>query len=222
MSKPLFISGFVMSSALLLAQGKAETPSGLVPVQMIVTVEARHGKDVPSLHPEDVMAYQRNERLRVTDVVPSQGEHAGLELFLLVDDSSDTSVGSQFGDLRQFIETQPATTAVGIAYMNHGTVDIVQNLTTDHSHAAQTLRVPMWTGGRSPYLSLSELIKRWPNSSARHEVVLVTSGADSLSGTEPSNPYLDKAIADAQRHGIVVYMRFTCPAPAMRATACGA
>ena len=205
MSKLLFISGFLMSSALLLAQGKAETPSGLVPVQMIVTVEARHGKDVPSLHPEDVMAYQRNERLRVTDVVPSQGEHAGLELFLLVDDSSDTSIGSQFGDLRQFIETQPATTAVGIAYMNHGTVDIVQNLTTDHSHAAQTLRVEMWAGGPSPYLSLSELIKRWPNSSARHEVVLVTSGADSLSGTEPSNPYLDKAIADAQRHGIVVY-----------------
>ena len=60
MSKLFFISGFVMSSALLLAQGKAETPSGLVPVKMIVTVEARHGKDVPSLHPEDVMAYQRN------------------------------------------------------------------------------------------------------------------------------------------------------------------
>ncbi|MBZ5677059.1 MAG: hypothetical protein LAP61_22675 [Acidobacteriia bacterium] len=172
---------------------------------MIITVEARHGKDVPSLHPEDVLAYERDQRLRVTDVVPLQGEHAGLELFLLLDDASNTSLGSQFGDLRQFIESLPATTSVGVAYMHHGTVDIAQNMTADRSRAAEALRLPLFSGGPSPYLSLSDLIKRWPGNSARREVVLVTSGADSLGGTVPMNPYLDTAIKDAQRNGIVVY-----------------
>jgi hypothetical protein len=172
---------------------------------MIVTVEARHGKDVPSLNQQDVMAYERNERLRVTDLVPLQGERAGLELFFLLDDASSTNLGSQLGDLRRFIETQPATTAIGIGYMRNGTVDIVQNLTTDHSHATRALRLPLSSAGASPYLSLSDLTKRWPGNSARREVVLVTSGVDSLGGMGPSNPYLDSAIEAAQRDGIVVY-----------------
>jgi hypothetical protein len=204
MGKLLFISSLAMGG-LLLAQRKAEAPPGLVAVQTIVTVEARHGKDVPPLHADDVMAYERDQRLRVTDVVPLQGEQAGLELFLLLDDASNTSLGSQFGDLRQFIEKQPATTAIGIGYMHHGTVDIVQHFTADQSQAAQALRLPLFSGGPSPYLSLSDLIKQWPGNSARREVVLVTSGADSLGLTEPANPYLDKAIADAQRNGIIVY-----------------
>jgi len=57
----------------------------------------------------------------------------------------------------------------------------------------------------SPYLSLSDLIKRWPESSARHEVVMVTSGVDPLGGFGPMNPYLDAAIEHAQRAGILVY-----------------
>jgi hypothetical protein len=128
MRKLLFTVGLVAGGIFLLGQNKAQTSPGLVPVQMIVTVEARHGKDVPSLYPQDVKAYERNERLRVTNLVALQGEHAGLELFLLVDDSSSTSLGSQLGDLRHFIETQPATTAIGIGYMRNGTVDIVPEL----------------------------------------------------------------------------------------------
>ena len=205
MGKLLFVAGLGMGGMLLLAQNRPQTSGGLMSVQMIITVEARHGKDVPSLNQQDVMAHERNERLQVTDVVPLLGEHAGLELFLLLDDASSTSLGSQFGDLRQFIETLPATTSVGVAYMHHGTVDIAQNVTADHSRAAEALRLPLFSGGPSPYLSFSDLIKRWQGNSARRGVVLVTSGVDSLGGLGPMNPYLDSAIADAQRQGIVVY-----------------
>ena len=205
MRKLLFTVSLVIGGMFLLAQNRTQTSPELVPVQMIVTIEARHGKDIPSLNREDVMAYERQERLQVAGLIPFQGENAGLELFFLLDDASSTSLGSQLGDLRQFIETQPATTAVGIGYMQHGTVDIVQNFTTDHSHAAQTLRLPLWSAGASPYLSLSDLVKRWPGNSTRREVVLVTSGVDVLGGVGPSNPYLDSAIEDAQRNGVVVY-----------------
>ena len=61
----------------------------------------------------------------------------------------------------------------------------------------------------SPYLSLTDLIKRWPRSSARHEVVMVTSGVDPLGGFGTINPYLDSAIEDAQRNGVAVYAIYT-------------
>lgn len=205
MGKLILVSSLVLGSIFLLARSKAETSSELVPVQAIVTVEARHGSNIPALNQEDIMAYQRKERVQITKAVPLQGENAGLQLFFLLDDASNTSVGSQFGDVRHFIETQPATTAVGIGYMQHGMVNIVQNPTTDHDRAAQALRIPVWQGGASPYLALSDLIKRWPDSAARREVVLVTSGVDVLGGTGPENPYLDAAIDNAQRNGIVVY-----------------
>jgi hypothetical protein len=205
MSKSIFVAaGLAAAATVLLSQ---ETSAPNVPVQVIVTVEARHGKDVPSLNLGDVMAYQRHQRLQVTDVVPLRGDHAGLELFVLLDEASGSSLGTQLGDLRQFIQAQPATTAIAIGYMRNGTVDIVQNFITDHSHAAQTLRLPLSSFGAmaSPYLSLTDVIKRWPGNSTRREVLMVTSGVDPLGGTGPMNPYLDTAIEQAQRNGIIVY-----------------
>jgi len=197
-----------MGSAPLLAQEAVTAPA--VPVQMTVTVEAHHGKEVPVLNRQDVMVFQRKERLRVSDLLPSQGEQAALELFILIDDASGMSLGSQIGDLRQFIETQPAATSIGIGYMRNGTVEVVQNLTADHPRAAKSLRLPLGSPGvmPSPFLALSDLIKRWPASGARHEVVLVTSGVDPLGGAL-SNPYLEAAVEHAQRAGIIVYAIYT-------------
>ena len=94
-----------------IAAQEAASSSG-VPVHMVVTVEARHGTNVPVINREDVMVYQGHDRDKVTDWVPLQGDHAGLELFVLIDDASNTSLGSQLEDLRQFINAQPATTKI--------------------------------------------------------------------------------------------------------------
>ena len=205
MSKLLFATCLAMSGMLALAQDKV--PSASVPVHMIVTVEALHGKEVPVLNREDVVVHKGHDRLPVTDWVPLQGEHAGLELFLLVDDASGASFGTYMEELRQFITSQPATAAIGIGYMRNGTVLITQNLTTEHAAAAKALRLPLGTAGAggSPYLSLSDLIKRWPASPERHEVLMVTNGIDPLGGAGLLNPYLLSAIENAQRAGIVVY-----------------
>jgi len=199
-------TSLAMSSVLVLAADKVPAPA--VPVQVTVTVEARHGSNVPALNPEDFVVYQGKERLGVVDAVPARGNHGDLELFLLLDDSSGWTLGSELADLRRFINTQTANTAIGIGYMSHGTVETVQNLTTDHDRTAKSLRLPFGVSS-SPYLSLSELIKRWPKSAVRREVLMVTSGADPLGGTGVMNPYLDAAIEDAQRAGIVVYAIYT-------------
>ena len=177
-------------------------------VHMVVTAEGRHGQAPPVVDRDNVLVYQNKVRDRVTSWVPATGDHAQLELFVLLDDSSSTSLGSQLGDIQAFINAQPATTKVGVAYMQNGTAQIVQNLTTDHAQAGKSLRLPLGVFGvnASPYFSLSDLIKKWPSSAARREIVMVTDGIDPYYGMpDLADPYLNQAIADAQHAGIVVY-----------------
>jgi hypothetical protein len=186
----------------------AQQPSSAgVPVHVVVTVEARHGKDIPVIHREDVRVYQGKNRDQVKDWVPLQGDHAGLELFLLLDDGSDSTLGLQLEDLRKFINAQPATTAIGVGYMRNGTVDIAQNFTADHALAAKSLRLPIGAPGAnaSPYFSLVDLIKRWPEKPVRREVLMVSDGIDRFGGGGPSDPYVDSAIDKALRAGVIIY-----------------
>ena len=178
-----------------------------VPAHLVVTVAPHHGSDVPTVNREDVMVYEGKDRDPVTEWTPAQGEHAALELFLLLDDGSNSSLGTQLQDLRKFIDGQPASTKIGIAYMQNGIARVEQNPTSDHAQAAKALRLPMGASGAngSPYFSLSDLIKRWPDSIARREVLMVSDGIDRYYGTgDMLDPYVDAAIADAQRSGIVV------------------
>jgi hypothetical protein len=202
-------TSLAISAVLAVAQNKAPA-SGLL-VQMVVTVEAHDGKNIPVLNREDVMIFEGHDRAQVAEWIPLQGDRAGLELYVLVDDAVSSSVGIQLSDIRRFIEQQPAASAIGIGYLRNGIVEIRQTPTLDHAKAAAALRIPMSSTGTmaSPYLSLSDLIKRWPAGSVRREVVMITSGDDPLGGIGPINPYADAATEDAQRAGIVVYAIYT-------------
>jgi hypothetical protein len=189
----------------------AQAQSAGVPVRITVTAEAKHGKEASNISREDVLAFQGNHRVTVGDWVPAQAQNAALELFMLIDDSADSTLGSQLNDLRQFVTSQPATTLVGVAYMRNGTADVLQHPTNDHNAAAKAIRLPVGaiTAGASPYLSLSDLMKKWPANPARHEVVMISAGIDPLGGPPPTDPYLDRAIDDAQRATIMVHSIYT-------------
>src|SRR5579872_884553 len=189
-----------------------ETPAAGGPgVNLLVTVEARHGANVPDITRDDVMVYEGRDRDRVTGWLPLQGDHAGLEFFIMLDDSSSVSLGSQLEDIRQFISGQPSTTKIGVAYMQNGIAQVVQNLTNDHALAAKALRLPLGNPGASasPYFSLGDLIKRWPPSNERHEVLMITDGIDRYWGSGPDNAYVDEVIQQAQRAGVIVYSIYT-------------
>jgi hypothetical protein len=190
---------------------QTSSPSS-VPVHLVVTVEARHGSNVPEVGRDDVMVYEGHDRDQITNWVPAQGDNAGLELFILLDDGSNVSLGTQLEELRHFIASQPASTKVGLAYMQNGTAKVAQDLTSDHALAAKALRLPLGVGGinASPYFSLSDLIKRWPESTGRREVLMVSDGIDGYYGSgDLDDPYLSAAIDDAQRAGIVVSVIYT-------------
>jgi len=206
MSKARLLLGFFAGGLLLSAQNAPQASHEGVPVRVVVTVEGRNGHEanVPSLGRGDVLAYEGKERLTVIDFKQADRE---LALFVLLDDASSTNLGIQLDDLRRFIREQPATAAVGVGYMRNGMVNIAQDLSRDHEAAVRGLRLPLGSADAmtSPYLSLSDLIKRWPSGAARRVVVMLTSGIDPLGGPDLLNPYLDAAIMDAQRAGIPVY-----------------
>jgi len=182
-----------------------QTSEELVPVSTVVTVEARRGKDVPVINKEDVRVLQGHNRLQVTDWIPAQGDHAALELLILIDEGASQTVANQFDDLRKFMSAQPTTTAVAIGYSEYGSVRMAQNFTTDHEAAGKALRIPMgaFGGESSPYLAITDIVKRWPETKARRAILMISDGIDPL---QPgiTDTYLDDAIQNAQRTGVQV------------------
>ena len=177
------------------------------PVRVVVTVEAHKDAAPPNLTKDDVMVYLENQRMRVTQWEPIQNDRIGLELWLLIDDGTDTELGIQLEDLRKFVLEQPATTKIGIGYLRNGSVEALQKPTPDHALAAKVIRLPLGQPGASasPYLALIDLIQKWPAGEQAREVLMVTSGIDPDNGPGPINPYLDRAILMAQRAGVVVH-----------------
>jgi hypothetical protein len=208
----LFILGLIPVQA----QEKASTET--IPVQMTVTVRVLgENKRMPEVNREDVIVTQGRDRLQVTGWRPMNSDQGGVDLFILIDDAAHPSLGSQFNDLSDFINSLPANTSVGVGYMRNGTVQIAQNLTRSHDRAAKALRLPLASSGAygSPYLSVIDLMKRWPESSNRREIVMITDGVDRFRGgprhrgLSVISPDVDSASAVAQRSGTIIHTIFT-------------
>jgi len=215
----LCIALAMMAELVALAPLRAQEASAApaVSVSMTVTASVAENKTMPEIKPQDVIVNQGKQRLQLTDWVRAEGDHAGLDLFILIDDSANSSLGSQLDDLRAFIKSQPSTTLIGVGYMQNAVVKVSQDLTDDHGAAAKALRLPLGSVGAygSPYLSVINLIKRWPaHPQNRREVIMVTDGVDRARGGPQwpglsINPDVDSAGNLAQRNGIIIHTIYT-------------
>ena len=175
---------------------------------VLVTIEPKHGKDVPAVETQDLRVTQNGKTVPVTSVTPAGT--TPMQLLLLIDDSANMSLGTEIPTIRKFVEDLPPTVQIGIGYMRNGMTDFTQQFTSDHAAAASTVRLALGSGGAdvSPYDSLSDAVKKWPSAPGveRREVLMISSGIEGLGGgLAPENPYVNKAIHDAQRAGVVVY-----------------
>jgi hypothetical protein len=205
--KPILVTVLLLSSSIL-AHSQQEPAFPTSPVKVVVAAEARHGKEVPQIRAEDVIVMQAKQRQKVIAWQPIASSQLGAQLFVLIDDSlSSSDLGSKLNDIRGFINSQPATAQVGIAYMRNGTALITQGLTNDHGQAAKALRLPIGDSGASasPYFSLQDLLKHWPQDKAAREVIMITDGIDAYwDSNSLDDPYVNSAIEQAQRQGVVV------------------
>jgi hypothetical protein len=208
----LFISAVLIVLAIpalgaRLHPAEAQLSPGTVPAHMLVTVEARSGAEDPAVTRDDVVVMQGRDRDQVTGWTPFQSDKPDLQFFVLIDDSSRTSLGTQLEDIRKFITSQRSTAAIGVAYTQNGAVQIAQDPTSDHDRAARALRLPLGAVGAfdSLYLSIEDLIKRWTESPDRREILVISDGVDQFGGTGAANPYVDSAVEKAQSAGIIIY-----------------
>jgi hypothetical protein len=165
----------------------ASVPAG-VDVYMVITDGALSlDKELPPLQKEDVKVKQGKTFLKVTQLIPAQGETAALQLMILIDDTLNSSVGNNLTDIKDFVAAQPPSTIIGIGYMSNAGVNVVQNFTPDKDLAVKAIRLPRSSVSTmdSPYLSLISLVKGWQQQKVRRVVLMVTDGIDRLRGEKP-------------------------------------
>jgi hypothetical protein len=190
------------AAAVPLASKAAATDAPVV--TMTVTAVAKKDKQPPPLTKDDVQLYQGKERIQLADW--RRGD--ALFLAVLIDDSLESSVANQWGDLKAFFMAQPENTYIAVAYARNGSAAVAQDFTKDHALAGKALRLPIGNAGAftSPYLTLQDWMKRWPETGERKSIILFSSGVDYFRGSfDPIDPDLDTTVARAQKQNINIW-----------------
>ena len=184
----------------------AQTPSpASAPAEIVVSVGHYFGSEVPALTKDTLTITQHYDPLPVTNLVPLRGDRAGLELFLVVDNCSSCEPGTKFQELRRFILAQPPTTAIGVAYIRNGKLEVAENPTKDRERAVKALNVPEGNKPTNPYGAVADLIKSWPRNSSRRAILMISNGIDPAAPEGSPDPSVEAAIAVAQRARVTVY-----------------
>jgi hypothetical protein len=198
----LLLAAMAVAAAMPLASKAAATDSSAV--TMTVTAVGKKETQPPPLTKDDVQLYQGKEKVQVADW--KRGET--LFLAVLIDDSLQSTIASQWGDLKAFFMAQPENTYIAVAYGRNGTAAVAQDFTKDHALAAKALRMPVGSAGAftSPYLAVQDWVKRWPDSGERKSIMLFSSGIDYFRGSfDPVDPDLDSTISRAQKQNINIW-----------------
>lgn len=183
----------------------AQAPSPEAPVTFTVTAVSE--ESAAPLPMTAVQLLVENERRPVAAWTRDESLH----LAILVDDAAARGAADRWGELRQFILAQPATTHVGVAYLRNHVAVMAQDFTTDHEAAAAALRAPRGVGGASsPFRGTTDLLSRWPRSAPRRSVLLISPGVDFFQGVHqgPALREIDPLVRAAQALNVNVWTIF--------------
>src|ERR1700722_17539829 len=200
------VAAAMFLSASAFAQGEKEGQG-----QAIVTILPKHdGDQAPNLTAQDLSIKVNGKDTKVANFESLHTATDPIELVVLIDSSARTSLGRQFEDIEQFVNSLPPNVRVSIGYMMNGNSNLTGPFTADHAAVLRGLHLPVGGAGvnSSPYFCISDLAKRWPSRdpNVRREVVMVTDGVDEYNRRyDPEDPYVQAAINDALRARLVIY-----------------
>lgn len=203
----LFLGPLLLFSVLFAVRFASADPQAAgpnVPVRTVVTVLGPNFTAPPVLGKSDVVVRTGNRREDVLAWDAAQGDKSALELAILIDDGSN--IDNQLDDLRKFIQSQSRNTSVGVFYASNGLTQAVAPFSTDHDAVAKKVRVSLGFPGISTslYLSLMDMMSKWPASGARREILVIGDGIDRYRG-DPNSPDVMSTIEKAQKAGIMIH-----------------
>jgi len=194
----------LISACSVLAWAQSTAPSG-TPARILLTIGHHYGHPPSVLTKDDFTVHQQYDERPVTGLVPLRGDRAALELFVLVDNGSNSEMASNFDDLNKFIRSQPQTTSVGVAYITEGKLKIAKKPSLDRETVIKALSPPSGSQPADPFDALADLIKGWPENSSRHVVLMISNGVNPAAPDNRPDPSAEAAIDAAERAGVAVY-----------------
>jgi hypothetical protein len=202
-----FTAGTLMAASPTFAQDASQQGQG----RAIVTVlpSAKNGS-TGQISAQNLRVKVNGKESSVTSFNQLQENNSPIELVLLLDAGARASLGTQFTEIQTFVKEMPPNTRMAIAYMQQGRAAFASQLSSNAPDVLKGLHLSTGIPGEnaSPYFCLSDLAKNWPSHdrTARREVVMVTDGVDNYERRfDPEDPYVQTAIKDSVRAGLVVY-----------------
>jgi hypothetical protein len=208
MEMAIWVAAFTLIGSV---SGFSQNESHMGQGQAVVTVLPKHeGALPPSVTGQDMSVKVNGKQAKVTSWKPLQSPASSLELVVLIDNGARSGLANQFEDITHFIKSLPPNTKATVAYMQNGQALLAGPLTADPAQVLRGLHLTMGFPGSnaSPYFCLSDLANHWPsaNHASRREVLMVTDGVDNYNRQyNPDDPYVQAAIRDSVRAGLIVY-----------------
>jgi hypothetical protein len=200
-------AGAFMAVSPAFAQGSNQQGQG----RAVVTIlPSQKNGNIGQIATQSLKLKVNGKESTVTGFTPLQDSNSPVELVLLLDSGARTSLGTQFGDIQKFVGEMPPNTRMAIAYMEEGRAAFAGQFSSSAADVLKGLHLSTGIPGSnaSPYFCLSDLAKNWPSHdrTARREVLMVTDGVDNYERRfDPEDPYVNSAINDSVRAGLVVY-----------------
>lgn len=211
--KKLGIAAIALTAGTLLAASpvfaQKDTQQGQGRAIVTVLPSAKNG-NAGQIAAQDLKVKVNGKDSTITSFNQLQENNSPIELVLLLDAGARASLGTQFSDIQSFVKEMPPNSRMAIAYMQQGRAAFASQLSSNPADVLKGLHLSSGIPGEnaSPYFCLSDLAKNWPSRdrTARREVVMITDGVDNYERRfDPDDPYLQTAIKDSVRAGLVVY-----------------
>lgn len=200
-------AGSLLAAFPALAQTTNQQGQGRAVVTILPSAKNGNVGQVPA---QNLRVKVDGKESKVLNFAPMQESNSPLELVLLLDSGARASLGTQFNDIQKFVGEMPPNTRMAIAYMTNGRAQFASQLSSNAADVLKGLHLSTGFPGSnaSPYFCLSDLAKNWPSHdrTARREVLMITDGVDNYERRyDPDDPYVQTAISDSVRAGLVVY-----------------
>ncbi|HMV87514.1 MAG TPA: hypothetical protein PLD20_14370 [Blastocatellia bacterium] len=166
------------------------------------------------LQPNDFIVTEEKQKQQILSV--KRAREAPMSIAVVLQDDLVSHVNNEIQCIKDFIRQLPEGTRVMTAYITAGSLRVTQEFTADRGRAADSMRIIAGSpnvSSYSPYIEITDALQRFEGQPpGRHIMLLVSDGLDLSSGYRYASPsfslYLDQAVNEAQRRGVVIFPFF--------------